>query len=155
MWCRRLPCRYLRDRASPTRFPAATPRYAHLSILLRPFCFDQDYLTPTLKVRLGITAWTADQLCELLYMETTTAPDMFTPSTETSGSPTTSFSTFFGSVSSSAGRLRERGIKRLWHRDCLRSWTSLPPANPKSYFLAPPAGFEPATHGLGNRCSIP
>ncbi len=29
-------------------------------------------------------------------------------------------------------RLRERGIKRLWHRDCLRSWTSLPPANPKS-----------------------
>jgi len=21
--------------------------------------------------------------------------------------------------------------------------------------LVPPAGFEPATHGLGNRCSIP
>ena len=22
-------------------------------------------------------------------------------------------------------------------------------------FLAPPVGFEPTTHGLGNRCSIP
>ena len=25
----------------------------------------------------------------------------------------------------------------------------------KELRLAPPAGFEPATHGLGNRCSIP
>ena len=24
-----------------------------------------------------------------------------------------------------------------------------------SGFAVPPAGFEPATHGLGNRCSIP
>jgi hypothetical protein len=24
-----------------------------------------------------------------------------------------------------------------------------------SDFVVPPAGFEPATHGLGNRCSIP
>ena len=58
----------------------------------------------------------------------TTGPLVSTPSTDTSGSPTSISNTFFGSVSRSAGNLRAHGIAGRWQRDHRGSRTLVTPS---------------------------